>query len=117
MAVDARLFLVSQPDVNARTDFDDLSRLVTEHDPGIRVDVVEDAPPHGLGPPSEPTLTVSPAPLRWFRPPRGPLLQGALVHGSTVGVRRKLQCRIRPGATVQAARPANSTMEADSSPH
>ncbi len=76
MSLAAHLFLVSQPEVNERADFDELGRWVSEHDPGVSVQIVEDAPAHGLVAPPVPTLTVSPAPVRWFRPPRGPLLQG-----------------------------------------
>jgi len=72
---DFHLYLVSRPGVNEPRDFEELTEFVTDHDPGVSASVVEDAP-NSAPVTSCPALTVSPAPVRWVRPGRGPLLQG-----------------------------------------
>ncbi len=72
---DFQLYLVSRPGVNERTDFEELTRFVAEDDPGVCASVIDDAPDFSSTT-ACPALTVSPGPVRWIRPRRGPLLQG-----------------------------------------
>lgn len=78
----ARLFLVSNPLVNAREDFDELARFVAAADPEVEVTVVDDAPTGGRVASDVRALTVSPAKVRWFRPPRGPVLDAPALSKS-----------------------------------
>jgi len=76
------LILVSSPRINERWDFDALAAAVQSCAPDIEVLVIEDRD-RSLADSGRPTLTISPGPVRRFRPTRGPLLQGcALTKGS-----------------------------------
>lgn len=78
------LILISNPAVNTPADFAELARWISEASPETAVFVLPDAPGADAlaGVPELPTLTVSPAPVRRFRPRRGPLLQGQHVAKS-----------------------------------
>ena len=78
---DVHLYLVTRTGVNERADFEGLAALIAEHDPGVSVTVVEDDPSSTPATPC-PALTVSPGPVRWVRPGRGPLYQGKPLHKS-----------------------------------
>jgi hypothetical protein len=70
------LNLVTNPSVNTAADFAELAAWISESAPEIAVFVLPDAEGADAHVPDLPTLTVSPAPVRWLRPRRGPLLQG-----------------------------------------
>jgi hypothetical protein len=76
--------LISNPAVNTPADFAELALWITEASPETAVFVLPDvAGADALASvPELPTLTVSPAPVRRFRPRRGPLLQGQHVAKS-----------------------------------
>lgn len=79
------LNLVSNPDVNSAADFQELAEWIAAIDPEIAVFAVPDAPHADVtaGAPDLPTVTISPGPLRAFRPRRGPVFQGQHVSKST----------------------------------
>ena len=78
------LILISNPAVNTAADFAELAQWITEASPETAVFVLPDVPDADARAlvPDLPTLTVSPAPVRRFRPRRGPLLQGQHVAKS-----------------------------------
>jgi hypothetical protein len=78
------LLLANVPAVAKPSDFAELCDWITELDVATQATVVEDRPDNGLlrHLPDVPTLTVSFAPLRQLRPPRGPVLQGQNVAKS-----------------------------------
>lgn len=74
-----RLILISNPSCNERWDFELVARYVREGSPEVHATVLDDRTVDWSAPAAEldrPTLTFSPAPLRAFRPPRGPVFQG-----------------------------------------
>jgi hypothetical protein len=79
------LILVTNPAVNATSDFLEIADWISELDPEVTVRVLPDVA--GADAASElpdiPTVTVSPAPLRRLRPRRGPVFQGQHVSKST----------------------------------
>lgn len=79
------LVLVSNPGVNAMSDFLEIAAWIRALDPETAVHVVEDVSgaDGASGVPDVPTVTVSPAPLRKLRPRRGRLFQGQHVSKST----------------------------------
>jgi hypothetical protein len=78
------LNLVTNPSVNTAEDFRELADWIAQLDSDVVVHVLEDIVQADVlaGVPDLPTLTVSPAPVRHFRPRRGPLLQGQLLPKS-----------------------------------
>lgn len=78
------LNLVTNPQVNTPEDFAELALWIAEESPETAVFVLPDAA--GADASARqldlPTLTVSPGPVRYLRPCRGPLLQGQLVAKS-----------------------------------
>ncbi len=79
------LILVTNPGVNSAEDFLELAEWISALDPETVVHVVSDVAGADAAAkvPDLPTLTVSPAPLRRFRPRRGPVFQGQHVSKST----------------------------------
>ena len=71
-----KLNLITNPEVNAPEDFEQLGELIHAHDNEISVVVYPDETPHEQDTLDLPTWTFSPAPLRWFRPARGKIHQG-----------------------------------------
>jgi hypothetical protein len=78
------LHLVTNPQINTLADFQELAQWISELDAQIAVFVLPDAAlaDAAAGVPDLPTLTVSPGPLRCFRPRRGPVFQGQHVAKS-----------------------------------
>jgi hypothetical protein len=78
------LILVTNPAVNAMSDFLEIADWISELDPETVVCVVPDVAGAYLIPdlPDLPTVTVSPAPLRRLRPRRGRVFQGQHVAKS-----------------------------------
>jgi hypothetical protein len=70
-----QLVLVSNPLVNSQEDFNQLAQLVREVDPTVHTHIALDVNTQVV-PWLRPSITVSPAPLRHFRPQRGPVFQG-----------------------------------------
>ena len=72
------LNLVSNPAANSLADFQELADWIAALDGDIAVHVLLDEreADRGAGVPDVPTITVSPGPLRRFRPRRGPMFQG-----------------------------------------
>jgi len=79
------LILVTSPALSALDDFLELAGWITDLDPETAVYVVSDlaGADASANVPDVPTVTVSPAPLRRFRPRRGPVFQGQHVSKST----------------------------------
>ena len=76
------LNLVSSPIVNTDEDFQELAGWMEQLDPELVVRVVPDVASAANDGPDLPTLTISPGPVRRFRPARGPVLQGLLLPKS-----------------------------------
>lgn len=100
------LNLVTNPHVNTPEDFAELAQWVREVAPETAVCVLPDEAGADLttGAPDLPTLSISPAPVRRWRPRRGPLLQGRLMAKSeeylalaAVGVPVPRWVRLLPG--------------------
>jgi hypothetical protein len=79
------LILVTNPAVNATSDFLEIAGWISALDPETLVRVVPDLAGADATSdvPDIPTVTVSPAPLRRLRPRRGPVFQGQHVSKST----------------------------------
>ncbi len=79
------LILVTNPSVNAASDFLEIAGWINELDRETVVCVVPDVAGADVTSdiPDIPTVTVSPAPLRRLRPRRGPVFQGQHVPKST----------------------------------
>jgi hypothetical protein len=79
-----RLNLITNPHVNEPEDFEQLAEWIHAHDPHVDVVICRDEPSQAVAPDARniPNLTFSPGPLRWYRPERGPVLQGQLLAKS-----------------------------------
>ena len=77
------LILVTNPQVNQPGDFDFIARQLQRIAPDIQPRISGDRPANSPRIPAEydrPTMTFSPGPLRFFRPWRGRVFQGAPLH-------------------------------------
>ena len=77
-----RLNLITNPDVNAPEDFEQLAELIQTYDNEISAVVCRDEAPLEQDALHLPAWTFSPAPLRWFCPARGQIHQGLLLPKS-----------------------------------
>ena len=77
------LILVTNPQINQHGDFDFIARQLQRIAPDIQPLISGDRPANSPRIPAKydrPTMTFSPGPLRFFRPWRGRVFQGALLH-------------------------------------